>query len=88
MPYDIVKLQMKQLYGFAISQEVKHMGFWDWSRPAQFGEDMFDFNHDGRIDSIEEAAEYTAFMESMKSGRKSDDDDDDDFFGIDMDDDF
>ena len=34
--------------------------------------DMFDFNHDGNLDSFERAAEFGAFMQMIDDGEKAD----------------
>lgn len=42
--------------------------------PGLFG-DMFDFNHDGKLDSFEKAAEFMFFEEVIMKDSESDDDD-------------
>lgn len=44
--------------------------------PGLFG-DMFDFNHDGKLDSFEQAAEFMFFEEIIMKNDDSDDGDDD-----------
>lgn len=53
---------------------------------GMFG-DLFDFNHDGKLDSFEKAAEFATFMSIMDEEDFNDDleiddfdDDDDDLF--------
>ena len=42
--------------------------------------DLFDFNGDGRLDSLESAVEFNAFMNLIDSDEESTEDDTDDEF--------
>lgn len=42
--------------------------------------DLFDFNSDGRLDSLEQAAEFTAFMNLLDSEKEDNEDDTDEEF--------
>lgn len=42
--------------------------------------DLFDFNSDGRWDSLEQAAEFTAFMNLLDSEKEDNEDDTDEEF--------
>ena len=42
--------------------------------------DLFDFNRDGRLDSLEQAAEFTAFMNLLDSEKEDNENDTDEEF--------
>lgn len=49
-----------------------------------FGE-MFDFNHDGKLDSFERAAEFGAFMQIIDDGEKAETNESDSFSSVETD---
>ena len=47
--------------------------------------DMFDFNHDGNLDSFERAAEFGAFMQMIDDSEKAEINDSDSFSSVETD---